>query len=243
MQITDHRSCLKVSRQANGEPEIFLSLQGEGHSLGTTSVFLRLATCNLACSWCDTKYTWDWQNFSYKDEVAELPLVDVEQEIRTRGCRHLVITGGEPMLQQKGLVPLIESLARNKYTFEIETNGTIMPEPSLVKHIDQWNVSPKLANSGNAAHAREIPQAIDYFANLSNAYFKFVIVEQSDAKEVGNLVNKYNLPPSRVMLMPEGRTPEMLQERSLWLSSICANEGYRFTPRLHIMLWGDRRGT
>ena len=147
------------------------------------------------------------------------------------------------MLQQKGLVPLIESLARNEYTFEIETNGTIMPEPSLVKHIDQWNVSPKLANSGNAAHAREIPQAIDYFANLPNAYFKFVIVEQSDAKEVGNLVNKYNLPPSRVMLMPEGRTPEMLQERSRWLSSICANEGYWFTPRLHIMLWGDRRGT
>jgi len=234
---------LKVSRQPNGEPEIFHSLQGEGAAIGTPSVFLRLALCNLVCTYCDTAYTWDWRRYDYKREVIELSLEQVEESILRHGCPHLVITGGEPLLQQKGLAPLVRPLKERGFSFEVETNGTITPSPQLERDIDQWNVSPKLATSSNALHRREVPQALASFSRLPSAYFKFVIVESADLKEVRTLVEKYDLPRERVILMPEGQTLGALQERSRWLSQVCIEEGFRFTPRLHILLWGDKRGT
>ena len=233
---------LKVSRQPNGEPEIFHSLQGEGASIGTPSVFLRLALCNLVCAWCDTKYTWDWRHYDYKSEVMELSYEQVEENILRYGCRHLVITGGEPLLQQKGLASLVRSLKERGFSFEVETNGTIAPIPQLEQDIDQWNVSPKLATSGNALHGREVPQALHAFSRLPSSYFKFVLVEGSDLEEVRLLIKKYDIPRERVILMPEGQTPEALRERGQWLSQVSIEEGFRFTPRLHILLWGDKRG-
>ena len=97
---------LRVSRQKSGEPEIFYSLQGEGASIGVPTVFLRLATCNLTCTWCDTRYTWDWQGYDYDKEVMSLPVEDVEKRVLEFGCPRLVITGGEPMMQQKALASL-----------------------------------------------------------------------------------------------------------------------------------------
>ena len=234
---------LKLSRKPDGEPEIFHSLQGEGALIGTPSVFLRLALCNLVCTWCDTKYTWDWRHYDYSSEVMELSLEEVEQRILRYGCLHLVITGGEPLLQQKKLAYLVCSLKQQGFSFEVETNGTIVPVPQLLQDIDQWNVSPKLATSGNSLHRREITQALSCFGQLPNAYFKFVIVAKEDLIEVSTLVRKYNVPRERVVLMPEGRSVAELQERSSWLSQVCVEEGFRFTPRLHVLLWGDKRGT
>ena len=110
---------LKVSRQSGGEPEIFHSIQGEGISAGVPSVFLRLATCNLKCRWCDTKYTWDWSNLDYATEVVELATPELLAKIQSFKCTHVVITGGEPLLQQAELEPLIESLAEYGFSFEI----------------------------------------------------------------------------------------------------------------------------
>ncbi len=233
---------LKVSRQPDGEPEIFHSLQGEGPASGTPSVFLRLALCNLVCTWCDTKYTWDWRSHDYRTEVIELPLEQVERNILAYGCRHLVITGGEPLLQQGGLASLVRSLKGREFTFEVETNGTIAPHAELVEDVDQWNVSPKLENSGNALHRREVPGALDAFRRLPHSYFKFVVVESSDVEKVRELVERHDIPRDRVILMPEGRSRQALEHRSQWLSRVCIEEGFRFTPRLHILLWGDQRG-
>ena len=234
---------LRVSRQPSGEPEIFHSLQGEGASIGTPSVFLRLALCNLTCSWCDTGYTWDWKRYDYEREVMELSLERVEESILGYGCRHLVITGGEPLLQQTGLVHLVRSLKEQGFTFEVETNGTIAPHPQMLEDIDQWNVSPKLGTSGNAPHRREIPEALLSFANVAGAYFKFVVAKLDDLEEISALVDRYTLPRAQVVLMPEGQTADALRERSQWLSKLCTEKGFRFTPRLHILLWGDKRGT
>ena len=121
---------------------------------------MRLATCNLACSWCDTKYTWDWQNFNYQTEVVELGPEIVQQKIQAYDCSHVVITGGEPMLQQEELQPPVESLATEGYTFEVETNGTIPPTPGMLRHIGQWNVSPKLRTSGNQLLETQNPLAL-----------------------------------------------------------------------------------
>ena len=233
---------LRVSRQPSGEPEVFYSLQGEGATMGTPSVFLRLATCNLACSWCDTKYTWDWANFDYAQEVVSLETFQLEERILGFSCTNLVITGGEPLLQQSELAPLVTSLKAHGMRFEVETNGTIAPEGDLARDIDQWNVSPKLANSGNPAERREEPTALTEFQKLPNAYFKFVVAEPGDVDEVCDFRDRYGLPNQRVILMPEGRSPEALNSRSGWVSEACVREGFRFSTRLHILLWGDERG-
>ena len=233
---------LKVSRQPDGQPEIFHSLQGEGAAIGTPTVFLRLATCNLACTWCDTKYTWDWENYDYGREVASLDIPQVEQAILAFGCPHLVITGGEPLLQQQELAPLVASLKNNGFFSEVETNGTLVPVPELIRVVDQWNVSPKLATSGNLLERRILPGVLETFSLLPNSYFKFVIVEPEDIQEVCSLVDGNGLSRERVILMPEGRTPETIKSRSGWVSQACVREGFRFSTRLHILLWGDQRG-
>jgi 7-carboxy-7-deazaguanine synthase len=238
----DNGTILKVSRKPDGEPEIFLSLQGEGAALGTPSVFLRLATCNLSCTYCDTKYTWDWKNFTYEREVMELTLDVVADRILANGCGHLVITGGEPLLQQRALGSLVGHLKEKDFSFEVETNGTIVPGPALLDAVDQWNVSPKLVGSGNEDQRRHVPAALRSFSGLPNAYFKFVITNESDILEVQGLMKEYQLRKQQVILMPEGTSAQVLQERGRWLSQVCIDHGLRFSPRLHILLWGDKRG-
>ncbi len=233
---------LRVSRQARGEPEVFYSLQGEGATIGTPTVFLRLATCNLTCTWCDTKYTWDWANFDYAQEVISLEATELEERILGFACPNLVITGGEPLLQQTELAPLVASLKTRLTHIEVETNGTIIPGPDLVRDIDQWNVSPKLANSGNTAERREDASTLAAFQRLPNAYFKFVLAEPGDVDEVCALRDRHSLPNDRIILMPEGQTVEALKSRSGWVSESCVREGFRFSTRLHILLWGDERG-
>ncbi len=233
---------LRVSRQPSGEPEIFHSIQGEGVTAGTPSVFLRLATCNLTCTWCDTKYTWDWDQHNYATEVMSLPAVEVEGRILAYECRHLVITGGEPLLQQSALAPLAVSLREQGFYCEVETNGTLSPQPEMASAISQWNVSPKLANSGNRPERREVPEALNAFAAMDSAYFKLVVAAPEDLEEVDELIRRYDIPARRVVLMPEGVTARTLAQRSGWLAEACTQRGYRFSTRLHILLWGDERG-
>jgi len=229
-------SQLKVS-------EIFYSIQGEGPSIGVPCVFLRLAVCNLQCSWCDTKYSWDWQHYDYEKEVTEISPDQVAKLILEYDCRHLVVTGGEPMLQQDELAPMLERLKEKGFTIEVETNGTILPNWGMEQVIDQWNVSPKLDNSGNSAAAREIPECYRYFSGTPGAYFKYVVENREDLDEILGLVRKYGISRERVMLMPESTSPELLREKSAWLAEICKSEGFRFTTRLHIILYGNRRGS
>ncbi len=233
---------LRVSRQPSGEPEIFYSLQGEGVSAGVPTVFLRLAQCNLTCTWCDTKYTWDWEHYDFKKEVASLSVEEVERRILAYGCPHLVITGGEPMMQQAALAPLALSLKRRGFFCEVETNGTLSPQPEMVEAINQWNVSPKLGNSGNRLERMEVPSALEAFRDLENACFKLVIAEPADIEEASALVERYAIPRHRVMLMPEGVTPEAVSQRGRWVAQACVEKGFRFTTRHHILLWGDERG-
>ena len=233
---------LRVSRMPSGEPEIFHSLQGEGLTAGTPSVFLRLGMCNLTCVWCDTKYTWDWDSYDYEREVVSLSLEEVEERVLRFECPHLVITGGEPLMQQKALAPLALSLKSQGFYCEVETNGTLVPGPEMVEAVSQWNVSPKLDNSGNEPARREMPEALRVFRGLDTAYFKFVIVEPADVEEVSGLAGRYEIPSERVILMPEGVTRQAIESRGQWLAQACTERGFRFSTRLHILLWGDERG-
>lgn len=235
-------STIVLSRLPTSEPEIFASLQGEGASLGLPSVFVRLSGCNLRCSWCDTAYTWDWEYYNPRDECIQIDVTAVRDRVRSHGIRNVVVTGGEPLLQQHQLVDLCTGLKQEGRRIEVETNGTVLPNPELAALIDQWNVSPKLANSGNPVDRRESNEALTFFAGHANAFFKFVIVESADLEEVEELVLRYTVANDRVLLMPEGRTAAALYERSVWLAAECQERGYRFTTRLHVLLWGDKRG-
>lgn len=233
---------LKVSRQPSGEPEIFRSVQGEGVSSGIPTVFLRLATCNLSCSWCDTKYTWDWESYDIRRELISLPVGDVQGRISDFDLSHLVVTGGEPLLQQRELSPLMKSLAEDGIRIEVETNGTIAPWNEMLASIFQWNVSPKIASSGNGEGRREVPTALRSFADMENAFWKFVIVSRKDVEDASDLAGHYGVPAERVILMPEGVTAAVLTERGSWLAEECVGRGFRFSTRLHIHLWGNERG-
>lgn len=226
-------------------PEIFATVQGEGASIGVPSVFVRLAECNLRCTWCDTKYTWDWDAHDRAASTTEIPVAEVAERVREvagGGVRNVVFTGGEPLLQQDELAPLATTLREAGFTTEVETNGTIVPGDAIAGVIDQWNVSPKLATSGNAERARHRPKALAWFGERANAYFKFVVVSAEDLEEVRSLVGLLELPASRVILNPEGTDAATLADRSRWLAERCGTYGYRLGARLHVFLWGNERG-
>jgi 7-carboxy-7-deazaguanine synthase len=233
---------LTLSRLPTGAPEIFTTLQGEGITIGVPSVFVRLSGCSLACTWCDTRYTWDWARYDPRLETVQVEVPDVANQLVETGVLNVVITGGEPLLQRRQLVQLASLLKDAGRRVEVETSGTIRPQPDLANVIDQWNVSPKLANSANALEKRRVHEALQWFAHQENAFLKFVVVSQSDLVEVDMLVRRYGVPPRRVLLMPEGRDSQTLAVRSGWIAGECVDRGFRFTTRLHVLLWGDERG-
>ncbi|MEN8773682.1 MAG: 7-carboxy-7-deazaguanine synthase QueE [Akkermansiaceae bacterium] len=241
---------MKVSRLADGSAEIFHTLQGEGASLGAPAVFLRLSLCNLHCHWCDTPYTWNWKKtpwehqdgikFSKAEQIIELSPSEIAPLISKYHCDRLVLTGGEPLLQQDELAELTKLLPRAQF-IEVETNGTQIPSKKFIEIPTQFNVSPKLSNSGIDENLRLNFKALNLLSSLETAFFKFVVCNQTDLDEVKALQSKLHLTSERIYLMPEGRDAETLQQRSLWLADICRDLGYRFSPRLHVLLWGNER--
>ena len=221
--------------------EVFDSIQGEGIHAGKPSVFLRTALCNLKCVWCDTKYTWDWDNYDYSKEVHELPIEKVIEKIKEFEPKHLVITGGEPLIQQNDIASLLSKLG-DDYFVEVETDCTIIPNSAMLEHVNHWNVSPKTSNSGNSREAREIPQCYDFFAKLENSVFKFVIENESDLVEIDELITKYSIPKNKILLMPQASTKDELNLKKEEIEKIAKAKGLLFSSRLQVERWGNQRG-
>ncbi len=242
---------LTLATTAPGEPEIFASLQGEGRSAGLPCTFVRLSRCNLACSWCDTAYTWRFEgdNRPHRDGLAferstnqvTLSEEDTAARIMALGGNRLVITGGEPLLQGAALARMVALL--EGHAVEIETNGSIQPHPALDSLVSQYNVSPKLSHSGNPVELALISERLTAWASDPRAWFKFVVASPADVAEVAALVSAHDLPRERVMLMPEGTSSEVLRSRESWLAPLCLEHGFGMSDRLHIHLYGDTRGT
>lgn len=237
-------------------PEIFYSIQGEGKNIGQPSIFIRTSLCNLHCIWCDTDYTWNWegtrfahyndqqegyQKFKMSEVIEEMTVKKVVDQVSEFPCKNIVLTGGEPMMQQDALVALMKQLGED-YWFEIETNGTILPDPAFDQLIHQYNVSPKLANSGNSQKLREKKKAYNFFSDSPKAHFKFVVASQTDLEEILLLIEKYTISPQNVYLMPEGNSAAQLQERQEWIIEVCKKYSFHFTSRLHVLIYGSKRG-
>ena len=223
--------------------EIFYSLQGEGILVGTPSVFVRMTGCNLRCVWCDTPYT------SWNPEGEFRPLGTVLADVRRHwGARHVVLTGGEPMMFEE-LTLFTERLKQDDFHITIETAGTVF----LPVTCDLMSISPKLANStpwrrdgGRWARPHEDlryqPEVLRQLIAAHDYQLKFVIAKPEDIEEVLKIIQEIGADRGRVLLMAEAATPELLTERNYWLAEVCKQRVLRFTPRLHIDLWNGERG-
>ena len=182
---------MKLACKSPGVPEVFFSVQGEGLSIGVPSVFIRSSLCNLHCVWCDTDYTWNWEGTPFRhrrdadpgyakykksEQIIEMPVAEIAAMVLQYSGRNVVLTGGEPLLQQEGWIEVVKALrARDlAFRFEVETNGTLIPKSEFSELIAQFNVSPKLANSGQSLELRKKPAALAWFASSPVANFKFV---------------------------------------------------------------------
>jgi len=243
-------------RPKQGKPivvnEIFgPTIQGEGKSIGKEVMFLRTSGCNLACIWCDTPYTWNWkgtrfqhpEKYERKNEVQTMQNEEIIAKLKelSPDVRSLVLSGGEPLLQQNKLVGLLTELKQDNYWIEVETNGTVVPTEEFIELVDQINCSPKLSNSGpdNTLQKRENPQALEALAQLDKTNFKFVVTNDEDLKEIFSLVERYKM--REVYLMPEGRTKIEQEEKQTKIAEMAKSLGVNFSPRLHILLYGAKR--
>jgi 7-carboxy-7-deazaguanine synthase len=227
--------------------EIFHSLQGEGELTGVPSVFVRTSGCNLRCSWCDTPYA-SWNPEGDGRTTAEI-LKAIEEH---PAARHVVLTGGEPMIAKdiRLLAAAIKATGRH---ITIETAGTIAPDGIAC---DLASLSPKLLNSAPDAlqHAawrrkheatRWQPDVIRAWVDAYSYQFKFVVARPADVEELEHMLGALGreIPRHKVLLMPEGTSLEKIRSRADWLGELCKARGYRYAHRLHIELYGNKRGT
>jgi 7-carboxy-7-deazaguanine synthase len=219
--------------------EIFYSIQGEGSLLGVPSVFVRSSGCNLRCSWCDTPYT------SWNPEGDDWTLERILAAVDAYAARHVVVTGGEPMIARE-IVELTRQLRQRGRHITIETAGTVFAPVEC----DLMSISPKLANStprGEWAERHERlriqPETLRRLMAAYDYQLKFVIAQPDDVAEAQELLRALDADVGKVILMPEGVDAGVLRDRAVWLAEVCKREGFRFSPRLHVELYGNQRGT
>jgi 7-carboxy-7-deazaguanine synthase len=226
--------------------EIFHSLQGEGELTGVPSVFVRTSGCNLRCNWCDTPYA------SWTPEGTQMRIDEIVDEVKKHPAKHVVLTGGEPMVARE-IRELAATLKKLGYHLTIETAATIAPEGIAC---DLASLSPKLKNSGPddrlPAAWREKHEMLRWQPEVVQAWLasygfqlKFVVAQMADVDEIEGMIAQLGggIPRSKVLLMPEGTTVEALRAKAGWLGELCKVRGYRYAPRLHIELYGNKRGT
>lgn len=227
--------------------EIFYSLQGEGELTGVPSVFVRTSGCNLRCNWCDTPYA------SWNPEGRQMTVAEIVAGVQSYpAARHVVLTGGEPMIA-KEIRALAAELKRLEYHLTIETAATIAPDGIAC---DLASLSPKLANSTpderldatwRTKHEalRWQPEVVRAWVEAYDYQCKFVVAGPEDVTELEALLATLpaRIPSHKILLMPEGTAMATLRERAAWLPELCKERGYRYAHRLHIELFGNTRGT
>ncbi len=226
--------------------EIFHSLQGEGELAGVSSVFVRLSGCNLRCNWCDTPFA------SWDPEGETLSPEEIVARVVAFPARHVVLTGGEPMIGS-GIHELATMLKKLGYHITIETAATVPPHRIPC---DLASLSPKLRNSApderlsdswreRHDRLRWQPEVVRAWVRQYPHQLKFVVAAAGDVEEIEALLSELGepVPKAKILLMPEGTSQEVLRARTVWLAELCKQRGYRFAPRLHIELYGNRRGT
>lgn len=258
--------------------ETFYSIQGEGPTAGVPAIFLRLGGCNLLCgrnpddspangaTWeCDTIDVWRKGKRIEINALFEQMQKEHQLILRlTRGA-HLVITGGEPLLQQEALLEFL-ILIHNQMTcnnwpyIEVETNGTVMPTIGVATWVSQWNVSPKLSNSGQPKEKRINADALRAFSKIAKeepvgefgdvfftpVWFKFVISHSRTCVEWQEIhddfVLPFDIPFQKLVFMPAASSLDELRIALPEVVSLCKAHGIRFSSRAQIEIWNQTTG-
>ena len=230
--------------------EIYRSDQGEGILTGTPSVFVRTSGCNLRCDFCDTPFA------SWEPEGTQRSVDDIMAQVHSNksttddGSKHVVVTGGEPMLPAE-IVDLTNALHEDQWHITIETAGTIYRTVDC----DLMSISPKMSNSTPPVEragqwtekhdrARYRPKIIQQLIEEHDYQIKFVVQTRGDMDEIFDFLdNVPSIKKEKVLLMPEGVSTAVLESKASWLEKICEDNGFRFCQRQHIFWYGNRRGT
>ncbi|MFC9585825.1 7-carboxy-7-deazaguanine synthase QueE [Streptomyces yangpuensis] len=216
------------------------TFQGEGPSCGHPAVFIRLSRCNLTCRACDTKETWDWTQFDPRKVSTRQSVADLVAWVLSSPVELVVITGGEPLLQQRDLIPLVRRLLEEGRRIEFETNGTVMPAHALLVDGVRFNVSPKLVSFGMDEAKSIAPAVLRAFADSGQAVFKFVASAVADLDRIAELADQHALAP--VWVMPEGTTAEAVTSTTRELADAVAARHWHLTTRLHVLAFADPKG-
>ncbi|MER5737084.1 7-carboxy-7-deazaguanine synthase QueE [Streptomyces sp. NPDC002262] len=216
------------------------TFQGEGPSCGHPAIFIRLSRCNLTCASCDTKETWDWRQFNPTEVSTRESVPDLLSWVLQSPVELVVITGGEPLLQQRNLIPLVRRLLDEGRRVEFETNGTVVPDPELLVAGVRFNVSPKLASFGMDEAKSIVPPVLRAFAASGRASFKFVASSVADVDRIAELVDRHGLAP--VWVMPEGTTVEAVTSTTRVLADAVASRHWHLTTRLHVAAFANPKG-
>lgn len=226
--------------------EIFSSIQGEGKFSGKPSIFIRLRRCNLACPKCDERDTWDSSLLGYHKFDIYSPEALVDFVNKFIGIGNVVITGGEPLIWRRQLDYFLAYLPP-RFTVEVETNGTIFPKEFCLRDIRvHYNVSPKLSSFHDSSRKTLVEENLKWFAKRAStglAIFKFVVSYKTDLREINDLVARYDIPKEQVYLMPEGRTAIEILNKLPMMFDLCGMFGYNLSSRLHILAFGNQKGT
>lgn len=218
------------------------TIQGEGIHTGHRVGFLRLAGCNLACVWCDTPYSWDWKRYDKDKESHKMSIEEVAEQIRPMNVTRLIVTGGEPMLQQRNF-PAIQEATGCK--LDIETNATIVPKDEIVDSVDMFVCSVKLAHAGDPIDMRIKSDALQAYAQLASrgkAIFKFVAQKVEDFVEIEGMVAGAAIPQESIWIMPEGANSDLQLETMRRIAQPIIDKGWNLSPRIHTLIWNLERG-
>ncbi|GIG02091.1 7-carboxy-7-deazaguanine synthase QueE [Catellatospora citrea] len=218
------------------------TVQGEGPSTGRQALFIRLSRCNLTCGRCDTPYTWDWSRFDAAEQTQKISGEELVAWALGHPTRLVVISGGEPLIQQQLLDPVVRALAAAGREVEIETNGTFAPTTAVAGAVTAFNVSPKLASfaPSDDEPRRIVGAALKALEATGKARFKFVVSDPADLQEVASLQREFGL--TEIWIMPEGAKPEQVIARTRQIADEVIERGWNLSTRLHVLVWGDTRG-
>lgn len=217
------------------------TIQGEGRNMGRRCAFIRFAGCNLSCSWCDTPYSWDWDRYDRSEESHPMSIEEIASQVEMFHVKHLIVTGGEPLMQQRP-IPLIREATG--CSIDIETNGTRIPKPEVINAVDLFNVSPKLSFAKDDEEKRLVDEAMMKFSELAKqgkAIFKFVAEKVEDFDEIRAIQSKYNIDNDYIWIMPEGMTKESHLEHLSELADAVVEAGWNLTTRIHVLAWELKR--
>jgi 7-carboxy-7-deazaguanine synthase len=237
--------------------EDFFSIQGEGKYIGYPALFIRLAGCNLMCGGMGTQFdkelhdaTWRcdtievWMKGKSKDTQEYTDYIRDTYKQYLKPNTHIIVTGGEPTMQQEAIVNFLNSLKRWNYFIEIETNATIVPTKEFNLAVDHYNLSPKLSNSGNPKSVRLVPHALEYFSANPKSTWKFVISNEDDLKEAEeDFILPYHLNRfENVWLMPSASTQKEYEQNAPLVAELCKEKNYKFSSRLQVNIWNETTG-